>query len=124
MGTPSLWDKVRMLIGDIAWRVFLWSIRMSQDEYIALLVGLDKVIAEEKLAEVLSVAETMANAIRVWSQAKKDRESWKPVPGQIPPEKYLRDAKQANLLLENALQEYEFALVGEPNILSDSPKSI
>ncbi len=33
MGEPSIADKVREFIGDIAWRVFLWSIRMTDEEY-------------------------------------------------------------------------------------------
>ena len=30
----TLWEVVRMFIGDIGWSVFLWSIKMTQDQYI------------------------------------------------------------------------------------------
>lgn len=33
MGEPSFRFKVRMFIGGIGWRLFLWSIKMTQDEY-------------------------------------------------------------------------------------------
>ena len=42
MGKKSLLDSVREWIGGVAFRVFLWSIRMTQDEYI------DTIIRENK----------------------------------------------------------------------------
>jgi hypothetical protein len=33
MGQPSFSDNVREWIGHIAWRVFLWSIRMTEEQY-------------------------------------------------------------------------------------------
>jgi len=47
MGKQSLLDSVREWIGGVAFRVFLWSIRMAQDEY------LDAVVAEGSLDECL-----------------------------------------------------------------------
>ena len=53
------------------------------------------------------VAEQMAEAIREWNRAKREREEWKHVPGMVPPDKYLNNAKKANILLTQALEEYE-----------------
>jgi hypothetical protein len=33
MGEPSFADKVMSFIGSVAWRVFLWSNRMTSEEY-------------------------------------------------------------------------------------------
>ena len=38
MGKQSLLDRVREWIGGVAFRVFLWSIRMTQDQYIDAIV--------------------------------------------------------------------------------------
>jgi hypothetical protein len=35
MNQPTFWDNVRYFIGAIAWKVFLWSIRMSEDQYLS-----------------------------------------------------------------------------------------
>lgn len=56
---------------------------------------------------IYTVAEKMAEAIREWNRAKREREEWKPVPGMVPPDKYLNNAKKANVLLTQALEEYE-----------------
>jgi hypothetical protein len=53
------------------------------------------------------VAENMAEAIREWNRAKLERESWKPVVGQVPPVGILGSAKKANVMLTQALEEYE-----------------
>ncbi len=53
------------------------------------------------------VAEKMAEVIREWNRAKREREEWRPVPGMVPPDKYLNNAKKANVLLTQALEEYE-----------------
>lgn len=34
MGKLSFWESVRVWIGEVAFDVFLWAIRMSADEYI------------------------------------------------------------------------------------------
>jgi hypothetical protein len=34
MGNQSFFDKVREWLGGIAFRIFLWSVRMTQDEYL------------------------------------------------------------------------------------------
>jgi hypothetical protein len=34
MGKETFGDKVRSIIAGIGWRVFLWGIKMSEDEYI------------------------------------------------------------------------------------------
>lgn len=56
---------------------------------------------------LVEVAEQMAEAIREWNRAKREREEWRPVPGMVPPDKYLNNAKKANVLLTQALEEYE-----------------
>ena len=33
MGKSSIRDKLREWIGSISWRVFLWSIKMTEEEY-------------------------------------------------------------------------------------------
>lgn len=38
MAQPTFLDKVRDWIGGIAWDVFLWSIRMTEDEYHAAIL--------------------------------------------------------------------------------------
>lgn len=53
------------------------------------------------------VAQKMAEAIMEWNRAKREREEWKPVPGMVPPAKYLDNARKANVLLAHALEEYE-----------------
>lgn len=49
MGKQSFWSKVREFIGVIGWKVFLWSIRRTQDQY------LDEIAEEtrDKLRKVL-----------------------------------------------------------------------
>lgn len=42
MGKQSFRDRVREFIGGIAWDVFLWSIRMTTEQY------LDVIYAQEK----------------------------------------------------------------------------
>lgn len=61
-------------------------------------------MSEKTLPEI---AEQMAEAIREWNRAKREREEWKPVPGMVPPAKYLDNARNANILLAKALEEYE-----------------
>jgi hypothetical protein len=56
---------------------------------------------------IYEIAENMAAAIREWNRAKQERESWKPVPGQVPPIGILGSAKKANAMLTRALEEYE-----------------
>ena len=53
------------------------------------------------------IAESMAAAIREWNKAKAERESWKPVVGQMPPAHLLGNAKKANIMLSEALENYE-----------------
>jgi nitrogen fixation-related uncharacterized protein len=38
MGQPTLLDKIREFIGGIGFRVFLWSINSTQDEYIEMIL--------------------------------------------------------------------------------------
>lgn len=45
MGKQSIFDKVREWLGGIAFDVFLWSARMTQDEY------LDAVVRENGLTQ-------------------------------------------------------------------------
>ena len=45
MGKQSIFDKVREWLGGIAFDVFLWSARMTQDEY------LDAVVRESGLTQ-------------------------------------------------------------------------
>jgi hypothetical protein len=33
MGNPTFADRVRGFIGSVAWRVFLWSLRMTDEQY-------------------------------------------------------------------------------------------
>jgi hypothetical protein len=33
MGNPTFTDKVRGFIGAVAWRAFLWSLRMTDEQY-------------------------------------------------------------------------------------------
>lgn len=33
MGKLRILDRIRNVVGSIAWKVFLWSIRMTEDEY-------------------------------------------------------------------------------------------
>lgn len=40
-------------------------------------------------------------------EAKKQREEWKPVYGQVPPIEYMENAKKANAMLTAALAEYK-----------------
>lgn len=54
-----------------------------------------------------NIAQQMAEAIMEWNRAKKERESWKPVVGQIPPASILGNAKKANVMLSKALEDYE-----------------
>lgn len=60
-----------------------------------------------KTLSLQEVAEKMADAIREWNRAKLERESWKPVVGQMPPASLLGNAKKANAMLSKALEEYE-----------------
>lgn len=60
-----------------------------------------------KKSSIQEVAENMAEAIREWNRAKMERESWKPVVGQVPPVGILGSAKKANAMLSKALEEYE-----------------
>lgn len=53
------------------------------------------------------IAKQMAEAIREWNRAKRERESWEPVPGQMPPVDLLGNARKANAMLTAALEEYE-----------------
>lgn len=124
MGTPNIFQRVKLFIGSIAWTVFLWSMGMKEEEYIDLLVNLDRVLNAPAEIKLLQAAESMASAIRVWNQAKKERETWIPVPGQVPPGQFVMAAKQANLMLESALTSYEAALVGWQSRHKDSAKSI
>ena len=39
MAQETFFDKVREFIGSIAWSIFLWSIRMSEDEYLNAVVN-------------------------------------------------------------------------------------
>jgi hypothetical protein len=45
MGKQSIFDKVREWLGGIAFDIFLWSARMTQDEY------LDTVVRESGLTQ-------------------------------------------------------------------------
>lgn len=45
MAQETFFDKVREFIGSIAWSIFLWSIRMSEDEY------LDAVVRESGITQ-------------------------------------------------------------------------
>jgi hypothetical protein len=56
---------------------------------------------------LLEITEQMAEAIREWNRAKSEREEWQPVPGVVPPGKYLDNARQANVMLAKALEEYD-----------------
>lgn len=56
---------------------------------------------------IISVSTKMAEAIREWNRAKQERESWVPVVGQVPPVGILGNAKKANAMLIEALNEYE-----------------
>lgn len=60
-----------------------------------------------KTPSIQDVALNMAEAIREWNRAKMERESWKPVVGQVPPVGILGSAKKANVMLSKALEEYE-----------------
>lgn len=124
MGNPNLFQRVKLFIGTIAWTLFIWSTGMKEEEYIDLLVNLHKVLNAPAEIELLEAAEKMASAIRVWNQAKKERESWIPIPGQVPPGQFVMAAKQANLMLESALNSYEAALVGWQSRAKDLTKSI
>jgi len=33
MGEPTFWEQVRGWIGGVAWQVFLWCNRMTDEEY-------------------------------------------------------------------------------------------
>ena len=61
----------------------------------------------KRITKLAEIAEQMAVAIREWNRAKREREEWRPVPGMVPPDKYLNNAKKANILLTQALEEYE-----------------
>ena len=70
MAQETFFDKVREFIGSIAWSIFLWSIRMSEDEY------LDSVVRESGLTpRALDVCGTCdgAEMVREWGK-------WKPCP--------------------------------------------
>jgi hypothetical protein len=38
MTKPNIWDNFREWIGGIGFRVFLWSINATQDEYIEMII--------------------------------------------------------------------------------------
>lgn len=38
MGKPSFFDNVREWIGGLGFRLFLWAYRMTQDEYIEMIL--------------------------------------------------------------------------------------
>jgi len=38
MGNPTIIERLRELIGHIAWHVFLWSIHMTSEQYVAYVV--------------------------------------------------------------------------------------
>jgi hypothetical protein len=61
-------------------------------------------MSEKTLSEI---AFQMAEAIREWNRAKREREEWKPVVGQVPPIGILGSAKKANAMLSKALEDYE-----------------
>ena len=58
------------------------------------------------MSEIEDIANIMAEAIEEWERAKKERESWKPVIGQVPPVGILGSAKKANAMLTSALALY------------------
>ena len=60
-----------------------------------------------KNVSLQNIAQAMAEAIQEWNRAKKERESWKPVVGQVPPASILGNAKKANAMLSKALEDYE-----------------
>jgi hypothetical protein len=62
---------------------------------------------EVEEAELENIAAQMADAIREWNNAKKERESWAPVVGQMPPVGILGNAKKANAMLVDALIAYD-----------------
>lgn len=33
MGPLTFWEQVKDLIGTVAWKTFLWSMKMTQEEY-------------------------------------------------------------------------------------------
>jgi len=33
MGEETLFDKIRNLIGSVSWRIFLWSVKMTANQY-------------------------------------------------------------------------------------------
>lgn len=68
----------------------------------------------------VEIVEQMAEAIREWNRAKREREEWKPVPGMVPPEKYLNNARKANVLLASALEDYE-TFISRPCRICNKP---
>jgi ssDNA-binding Zn-finger/Zn-ribbon topoisomerase 1 len=62
---------------------------------------------EVEEAELEKIAAQMADAIREWNNAKKERESWVPVVGQMPLVGILGNAKKANAMLTDALIAYD-----------------
>jgi hypothetical protein len=46
MGNPTIWDKLREWIGGIAWDVFIWSLRMTEDQYLDAIYRQESAIRE------------------------------------------------------------------------------
>ena len=46
MGEETLLDKVRSIIGAFAWKIFLWSIEMTAEEYGRRVYEQEKYLAE------------------------------------------------------------------------------
>lgn len=48
MGKLTFLDKIRNIIGKVAWKVFLWSIQMTQDNYWSIICDQELMIRAEK----------------------------------------------------------------------------
>ena len=47
MGEETTWDKIKVVIGYIGWKIFLWSIGMTSREYIKAIYEQEKALEGE-----------------------------------------------------------------------------
>lgn len=65
-------------------------------------------LADRRITEAKAgLADEMGEIMRAWFEAKREREGWKPVIGQMPPMHLLGNAKEISAAMENWLTKYK-----------------
>jgi len=55
MGEETFFDKIRSIISGVAWMVFLWSLRMTPDEYWMAIYEQEKARMEGQLCTNMKI---------------------------------------------------------------------